>query len=84
MGEAEIQIESGASWLHDHQLAKLKTREEFLKDAMARGLPYHEYIGFVGRHRECLRQQQDLAELFKDFYQAEETVDEELEDLEDD
>lgn len=82
MGEAEIQIESGASWLHDHMRQNLEDREQFLKDAMSRGLPYHEYIGFVGRHRECLRQQDELAELFKDFYQAEETVDEELGELE--
>jgi hypothetical protein len=83
MAEAEIIVESGVSWLHDHQLAKLKEREEFLKDAMSRGLPYHEYIGFVGRHKECLRQIDDLAELFKDFYQSEETVDNDLEELTD-
>ena len=83
MADTELIVESGVSWLHDHQLSKLKERAEFLKDAMSRGLPYHEYIGFLGRHKECLRQQDDLAELFKDFYQSEDSVDEELEELTD-
>lgn len=83
MGEAELIVESGVSWLHDKQMEMLKERAEFLKDAMSRGLPYHEYIGFIGRHKECLRQQDDLSELFKDFYRAEDEVEDELGELTD-
>lgn len=78
MGEAELIVESGVSWLHDTQKAKLKEREQFLLESCGKGLPYHEYIGFVGRLRECRRQLDELAELFTDFYQAEEEEDTEL------
>lgn len=71
-----IKVESGVSWLHDRLRADLNDRAEHLKDAMSRGLPFHEYIGFVGRYKECLRQQSELAQLFTDFYQSEEEEDE--------
>ena len=78
------EMQTGSSWLYDTILSKLKERQEFLKDAMSRGLPYHEYINFVGRHKECLRQQNELGEIFTDFHQSEEMAseDEELKEIE--
>jgi hypothetical protein len=84
MGEANIKVVTGVSWLHDHQLKQLQARSDFLKDAMARGVPYHEYINFVGRHKECLRQMDDLRELFADFHTAEEEEDDTLGEITDD
>jgi len=81
MGEANIIVQSGVSWLHDTMRAKLKEREQFLLEACGHGLPYHEYVGFVGRIRECRRQIDELAETFKDFYQAEEDEDTDLGEL---
>lgn len=83
MGEAKVIVESGVSWLHDTQRAELVAREQFLLEALGTGLPYHEYIGFVGRLKECRRQQGELADLFKSFYQAEEAEDTELGELTD-
>lgn len=83
MAESEIIVESGVSWLHDNHLSNLKDREDFLLEACGTGLPYHEYLAMVGRLRENRRQQGELAELFKEFYQAEDEVDEELGELKD-
>jgi len=71
-----IDVDSGVSWLHDKMRIELEEREQFLLEACGKGLPYHEYLGFVGRLRECRRQIGELAELFKEFY----TLDEEDED----
>ena len=79
----EIQVESGVSWLHDTMRERLEERSQFLKEACASGIPYHEYLPMVGRHRECIRQINELAEMFKEFYQAEEESDDALEELTD-
>lgn len=81
MGEAVINVESGVSWLHDTLREKLTEREHFLLEACGTGIPYHEYLAMVGRLRECRRQMGELAELFQEFYQAEEEVDEGLGEL---
>ena len=72
-----VKVPSGVSWLHDKLMAILQEREEFLKEAMGTGLPYHEYIGFVGRRKECVRHQSEIAEIFTEFYQADEEDDDE-------
>jgi hypothetical protein len=82
MGEAEIEVEGGVSWLHDKQLSDLREREHFLLEACGSGLQFHEYLPMCGRLRECRRQMQELAELFAEFHQAEESEDGELEEIE--
>ena len=62
---------SGVSWLHDKLRAGLKERREQLRTYLERGVPFHEYVGFIGRVKENERQQNELDELFKDFYQLE-------------
>jgi hypothetical protein len=83
MAEEVIQVESGVSWLHDTLRARLEERAQFLKEACASGIPYHEYLPMVGRHRENARMLGELAELFTEFYQAEEAADDELEEISD-
>lgn len=61
---------SGVSWLHDHLRASLRERREKLRESVEKGVPYPEYLGTVGRIKENQRQQDQLAELFKDFYQG--------------
>ena len=80
--DKEIVIPSGVSWLHDTLRARMQERVDFLKEACANGLPYHEYLPMVGRHREALRMLNGtLPELFQDFAVAENESDDELEEL---
>lgn len=74
-----LQSDSGVSWLHERLLTVLKERREFLRNAIASGVPMPEYRQMVGRHREVNRMIDDtIPELFVDFYQsdAEEDLDE--------
>jgi hypothetical protein len=77
----EIQVESGVSWLHDTLRKRLEERKKFLQEACASGLHYHEYLPMVGRYRETVRQINELAELFTEFYQSEEAEEDGLEEL---
>lgn len=77
----DIKVVTGVSWLHDKLRADLKERESFLLEACGSGIPFHEYLPMVGRLRENRRMQAEIAELFTDFYQGEDTEDEELEEI---
>lgn len=65
-------MSEGVSWVHDRLRKDLEDRRQQLLEFLARGVPYHEYVGFIGRLKENERQQADIAEMFKDFYQGEE------------
>jgi len=82
--DGEIEVVSGVSWLHDTLKKVTEERIKFLTEAMATGLPFHEYIGFVGRHKEAQRMLKiTLPEMFEEFYSAEEESDGELQELDD-
>ncbi len=72
----ELPAESGVSWLHDELRKSLTERIEFLKNAIARGVPDEEYRQFVGRFREASRLKDEIDELFVNFYQDD--IDEEV------
>lgn len=67
----EIKVVSGVSWLHDKLLAEITGRAEFLKDAIAGGVPLEEYRQMVGKYKECKRLINiTLPEIFTEFYQS--------------
>jgi len=80
----EIEVVTGVSWLHDKLRQVAQDRIDILKEGIADGVPLHEYQAMVGRYKEAKRQLSIvLPEIFTEFYQAEEAVDEELGELED-
>ena len=84
MGEADVKVESGVSWLHDKLRAEAQDRIDILKEGIAEGVPLHEYQAMVGRYKEAKRQLSIvLPEIFADFYQAEEDEGDELGELDD-
>jgi len=84
MGEAEIRVASGVSWLQSQLTALAEDRVATLQEGIAEGVPLEEYRQMVGRYKEAKRQLTIvIPELFKEFYQAEETEDEELGELKD-
>ena len=74
---------SGVSWLHDTLKSTLTDRMEFLKEGVANGIAsVDEYRAMCGRYHEAKRMLEiTIPEIFTDFYQAEETEDEELGEL---
>lgn len=78
-------IVSGVSWLHDTLRSRVKERSEWLKEAIAAGVPLEEYRQMVGKYKETQRFLKiTLPELFEEFYQADsESDDNELEELKD-
>lgn len=81
-----IEVVTGISWFHDKLHEIMTDRLENLKEGIAEGVPTDEYRQMVGRYKETKRFVGiTLPELFKEFYQAEESVvdDGELEELKD-
>ena len=80
----ELEVVTGVSWLHDKLRKKAEERIAILQEGIADGVPLHEYQAMVGRYKEAKRQLSIvLPEIFTEFYQAEESADEELGELED-
>lgn len=71
----DIKVESGVSWLHDSLRQQLKEREQTILEVCGRGLDYPSYIKTTGMLQENRRQQGELDELFKEFYQGDEDDD---------
>lgn len=87
IGEVEIIVGSGISWIYDKLRAVAQERVDWLVQTMAQGVPLHEYGNFVGRHHEARRWVDFvLKEIFEEFQNAEEaSLDEDgLEELPDD
>ncbi len=81
-----IEVVTGVSWFHDKLREIMTDRLEHLKEGIAEGVPQDEYRQMVGRYKEAKRFVGiTLPELFKEFYEAEESVgdDGELEELKD-
>lgn len=64
-----IKVDSGVSWLHDRLRKDLEDREQAILEGLGRDLDYASYIKTNGRLHENRRQQMELRELFKEFYQ---------------
>jgi len=78
-----IKVVSGVSWLHDKLLADMKERSEFLKEAIANGVPDSEYRQMVGKYKETQRFIKiTLPETFTEFYQSADEEDGESYELE--